>query len=72
MIIISSKGYKVSSESANLDPKNPNYMCPKCGCVYQNITDIKSLYDKHLETEDRYPPMLCNECGTELVDICEE
>lgn len=69
MIINSSKGYKVSSESANLDPQNPNYKCPRCGCVYQNIIDIKSLYDKRYETEDHNPPMLCNECGSELVDF---
>lgn len=66
MIIISSKGNKVSSKSANHDPKNPIFKCPNCGCVYGSIVDIESCFDKKLETEDQYPPMLCNECGTEL------
>ena len=66
MIIISSNGYKVSSKSFNLNPKNPTFRCPNCGCVYESIIDIESRFDKKLETKDQYPPMLCNECGTEL------
>ena len=67
MIVTSSNGYKVSSKSANLTPKNPQYKCPNCGCVYEILLDIESCFDKEFASENQNPPMLCNECGTELV-----
>lgn len=69
MIITSSNGHKVSSKSPNLTPKNPQYKCPNCSCVYENILDIESCLDKELATENQNPPLLCNECGTELVSF---
>ena len=69
MIITSSNGYKVSSKSVHLTPKNPLFKCPNCGCVYENVLDIKSCFDKKLATENQNPPLLCKECGTELVSF---
>lgn len=69
MIVISSNGYKVSSKSVHLMPKNPQFRCPNCGCVYEIVLDIKSCFDKKLATENQNPPLLCNECGTELVSF---
>ncbi len=69
MIMTSSNGYKVSSKSAQLTPKNPLFRCPNCGCVYENILDIESCFDKELVTENPNPPLLCNECRTELVSF---
>ena len=69
MIITSTNGYKVSSKSAHLMPNNPQYKCPNCGCVYENILDIESCFDKEIATENQNPPLLCNECSTELVSF---
>ena len=69
MVITSSNGYKVSSKSAHLMPNNPQYKCPNCGCVYENILDIESCFDKEIATENQNPPLLRNECSTELVSF---
>ncbi len=69
MIVTSSNGFKVSSKSVHLTPKNPQFRCPNCGCIYENVLDIKSCFDKELATENLNPPLLCNECGTELVSF---
>ena len=66
MIEISSKGYKVSSTSADLEPAHPLFKCPKCECVYGSLVDINSLFSEDNKTYYRERPMLCNECGTEL------
>jgi predicted RNA-binding Zn-ribbon protein involved in translation (DUF1610 family) len=66
-IVINRYGLKVSSESVDLDPQNPMFECPKCGCVYGSIIDISSLFDKNNkllpQEQGKY---VCNECGTEL------
>ena len=69
MIEISSKDYKVSSTSADLDPRHPLFKCPNCGCVYGSIIDVNSLFSEDNKTVFRDRPMLCNECGTELVSF---
>lgn len=65
--VINRYGFKVNTESVNLDTKTPMFKCPRCGCVYESIIDISSLFDKNNKSlpkeQDKY---VCNECGTEL------
>lgn len=58
MIIKLSDARLISSESVDLDPKTPMFKCPKCGCIYGSILDVKSN-----------DGVICNECGTELETI---
>ena len=64
---ISKNGLKYSSSSTTEPGHSPLFKCPNCGCYYDSIADVNSLFDSNdqllPEDKGRY---LCNECGSEL------
>lgn len=62
MIITEPDGTKISSKNDNFSGE-PQWKCPKCGCIYYSMSDFNSYWD------DSNRGFFCNECGTDLESL---